>query len=214
MSRHRERGFTLIELLVVIAIIAILAGMLLPALSQAKGSAQKTKCANNLKQIGLATLMYAEDHGGSVQIDDPLRAGVNTWASILATNQNLKPFDLFVCPSYPPRSYTNWVKTYGVRLDPPKEYASGMFGETLRMEAVLHPADYLHIADTTSRGRSGLGAQQYYFFRAAAENEVHGRHGRTASGFFLDGHVEACNQRRLEALKISGLFAKDTIPAY
>jgi prepilin-type N-terminal cleavage/methylation domain-containing protein/prepilin-type processing-associated H-X9-DG protein len=120
LSPSRARGFTLIELLVVIAIIAILAAMLLPALSRAKQQAQKTACANNLRQLNLCSIMYSQENADQIVpgafISTPtivgwvrgvLQLGVpnirdNTNASYLKVGL-LYPFastiDIYKCPS-------------------------------------------------------------------------------------------------------------------
>src|SRR5947207_2842129 len=64
MKRDTSRGFTLVELLVVIAIIAVLIGILLPTLSRARQSAISVQCMSNLKQVGMAALMYAGENQG------------------------------------------------------------------------------------------------------------------------------------------------------
>jgi len=76
---RRARGFTLIELLVVIAIVAVLVGLLLPALARASEAGRRTACASNLRQLGQATLLYAGDQGSRL----PARGGTNRWPTLL-----------------------------------------------------------------------------------------------------------------------------------
>ena len=74
-----RQGFTLIELLVVISIIALLVGILLPALGAARKSAQTVKCASNMRQLGLGFAGYATDNSGRYPANEPGTANADTW---------------------------------------------------------------------------------------------------------------------------------------
>ncbi len=202
-----KKNFTLIELLVVIAIIAILAGILLPALSKSRARSRETKCLSNLKQCGTAAVTYGTDFMQFTPIQQATyinREGVSTegnWLYMLvdnkyiATNMGAGGYygsaqAVAMCPDWEPFTFTaaiaradNRYLIYGVwRYDANSAFtnAGGTINSRyLRLSQINAPSSYFHFADSIYEPTWGQGRVQSYGFGAynASQGYVHLRHG-------------------------------------
>lgn len=210
-SRNRT-GFTLIELLIVIAIIAILAGMLLPALGKAREKTRTVQCTNNLKQIGVGMVSYANMYKDVIVacwlVPGKYDQGT-TWAYGLREIISPKSDKIFRCPTEKGafHLWNQWNMHYGhnqLFLG----YSTGpkqKLGTVLRnpdTNKILTPSKVLFAADSPPKnsypqvtGEGGFYIQKsYYPYGGSPFNSpVFMRHNGFANFVKLDGHVEAHN---------------------
>lgn len=208
MSR---RGFTLVELLVVIGVVAVLIGLLLPALSGAQRSARTLVCLSQLRQVGLAALKYAQDHGGQLprSSHSSLARGVAPWGYALMPYLGRGPYTgpgaawdglfngLYRCPEDGRRAPWSYGLNVWFELTSPEtgEVEGVPQGPVfLKLTAIPRPASTVMFGELGSGSMADHIMAHFWYFGGATEVDTR-RHGRRSNYLFVDGHGETLDYR-------------------
>ena len=193
-----QKTFTLIELLVVIGIIAVLAGMLLPALNKARDTAKAIACTSNMKQCGLAYLQYAGDFNDMCPPAYEYSAPNLTWGSKLYNLKYLPNWDVMVCPAFAPYkamspSWHTQYFTYGL-AGHYQAYDAYKLNKAWNLSKTPVFVDSMTIAQNptwTSSGNNSKYSPFYYvrMGRLTDNMKIDLRHNHKTNIMYLDGHV-------------------------
>ncbi len=201
--KRKEQGFTLIELLVVIAIIAILAAILFPVFAQAREKARQAACQSNLKQIGLAVQIYAQDYDETLPSSGSGSSGGDVTGLLQPYTKQRFGQGIWRCPSHSGAYEANgWTSSYGYNwqylLAPGPDYPhsgyNGFGNSGVSLAFLAHPAGTLSFID--HQAPPGNQALWSYVARPGdSENtdgfgRPHFRHSEHAEALFCDGHVK------------------------